>query len=126
MQLDHVNVRCSSLQASSDFFESVVGLKPGPRPPFNVPGCWLYDDSGRAVVHLLATLPASADPGPVDHVAFRCDNLSLPLKHLAGLGYECTPMVVPGTPIYQCFVTGPDGLQIEFQGPLPGQAVTSA
>jgi catechol 2,3-dioxygenase-like lactoylglutathione lyase family enzyme len=118
MLLDHVNVRCSDLQATAEFFASVVGLKAGPRPPFSIPGVWLYDTSGRAVVHLLVAPSPLGDVGPVDHVAFRFDDLGQQLQHLAGLGYRCAPTQVPGTAVHQCFVMGPDGLQVEFQGEL--------
>jgi catechol 2,3-dioxygenase-like lactoylglutathione lyase family enzyme len=120
MHLDHVNVRCSDVQATAAFFEAAVGLRSGPRPPFPVPGAWLYDDSGRAVVHLLRAPGPLGDLGPVDHVAFRYDDLGPQLQRLAGQGFRCTPVVVPGTAVYQCFVLGPDGLQVEFQGPWPG------
>jgi catechol 2,3-dioxygenase-like lactoylglutathione lyase family enzyme len=118
MHLDHVNVRCSDLQATAAFFESVVGLRSGPRPPFSMPGMWLYDETDRAVVHLLVAAAPLGDAGAVDHVAFRYDDLAPQLQHLAELGYPCAPVIVPGTSIHQCFVIGPDGLQIEFQGEL--------
>ena len=118
MQLDHVNVRWSDLQATIGFFESVVGLRAGARPPFPFPGCWLYDASGRAVIHLIATSAGLGEVGPVDHVAFRVDDLAPQLRHLRERGYKPVPVAVPGTAIQQCFVLGPDGLQIEFQGPM--------
>jgi catechol 2,3-dioxygenase-like lactoylglutathione lyase family enzyme len=118
MRLDHVNVRCSDLQATAAFFESVVGLKAGWRPPFSIPGLWLYDETGRAVVHLLLAATPLGDVGAVDHVAFRYDDLGPQLQHLASLGHRCETVQVPGTSIHQCFLLGPDRLQIEFQGEL--------
>jgi catechol 2,3-dioxygenase-like lactoylglutathione lyase family enzyme len=122
MRLDHVNVRCSDLQTTAAFLESVVGLKVGARPPFTIPGRWLYDEGGRAVMHLIDAPAALGECGAVDHVAFFYDDLDAQLRHLESLGHAFTLSEVPGTGIHQCFVIGPDGLQIEFQGPLKAAA----
>lgn len=117
MRLDHVNVRCTHLEETVRFLEGLVGLKRGWRPAFAFPGVWLYDDSGRAVVHLLQ---ANGDPGPagaVDHIAFYFDDLAPQVARQASLGYPADLQEVPGTSIRQCFVAGPDGLVVEIQGP---------
>lgn len=118
MKLDHVNIRCTDLDATRAFFEETVGLKPGWRPPFSMPGHWLVDTQGHAVAHLIAARQPLGDAGAVDHVAFRYDDLGPQLAHLQSLGYNPEPFAVPDTDIHQCFVTGPDGLRIEFQGVL--------
>jgi catechol 2,3-dioxygenase-like lactoylglutathione lyase family enzyme len=119
MRIDHVNVRCSQLDQTADFLCSVVGLRPGWRPAFAFAGRWLYDDSGRAVVHLVEARQAPGEAGAVDHVAFYYDDLGAQLRHLATQGHRLEPRAVPGTDIQQCFLVGPDGLQIEFQGRMP-------
>ena len=122
MRIDHVNIRCSDLQATASFLQAVAGLTVGPRPAFAFPGFWLYDESGRAVVHLVEAARAPVEGGAVDHVAFRCDDLADALRRLAALGHDCPPRRVPGTDIHQCFVRGPDGVQIELQGVLTDAA----
>jgi catechol 2,3-dioxygenase-like lactoylglutathione lyase family enzyme len=119
MRLDHVNVRCSRLDETVQFLERLVGLKRGWRPAFPFPGAWLYDDSGRAVVHLGQ---AGGEPGPagaVDHIAFYFDDLAAQLTRQTSQGFPVELRAVPGTSIRQCFVTGPDGLIVEIQGPAP-------
>ena len=54
----------------------------------------------------------------MDHVAFRYEDLGPQLERLRALGHHVEPVPVPGTDTQQCFVIGPDGVQIEFQGPL--------
>src|SRR4051812_30467778 len=49
--LDHYNVSTHKLNETVQFYENVLGLKNGPRPPFNFPGAWLYSE-GRPVLHL--------------------------------------------------------------------------
>ena len=40
--LDHINIETTDLGPSLRFYEEVLGLKPGWRPAFGVPGAWLY------------------------------------------------------------------------------------
>lgn len=117
MRLDHVNVRCTNLDETTLFLERLVGLKPGRRPPFPFPGAWLYDDTGRAVVHLLQARGEIGPAGAVDHIAFYFDDLAAQVARQVSLGYPAALQDVPGTSIRQCFVPGPDGLLVEIQGP---------
>ena len=66
--LDHATFRSADLSRTLDFYERLLGLQAGPRPPFGVPGLWLYA-SGQAVLHVLEGRPAGN--GPLDHVAFQ-------------------------------------------------------
>lgn len=117
MRLDHVNVRCSRLDETVRFLERLVGLKRGWRPAFPFPGAWLYDDSGRAVVHLGQVGDELGPAGAVDHIAFYFDDLPAQLARQTSLGFPAELRDVPGTSIRQCFVPGPDGLIVEIQGP---------
>ena len=117
MRLNPVNVRCTDLEETVRFLESLPGLKVGWRPPFPFPGAWLYDDTGRAVVHLLQASAAPGPAGAVDHVAFYFDDLDAQVARQVSLGYPAALKDVPGMSIRQCFVPGPDGLLVEIQGP---------
>lgn len=116
MQLDHVNVRCTDLEATRAFFEKIVGLKTGDRPDFPFPGYWLYGEGG-AVVHLVGSdmSKAALGKGTVDHFAFRGGDYAAQKAAIekAGLRYRETD--VPGAPLKQIFVAGPDGLTVELQ-----------
>ena len=71
--LDHYNVSTRKLGDTIRFYEEVLGLTNGPRPPFNFPGAWLYS-AGHPVLHLndisSTDKQQPADSGVIDHVAF--------------------------------------------------------
>ncbi|MFS2160923.1 VOC family protein [Pseudomonas sp. Pseusp122] len=77
MYLDHANIVTPNLAATASFFIDVLGLTIGPRPNFQVPGCWLYSD-GRPLIHLTQAtiaLPVGKTSPRIDHVALRLANL---------------------------------------------------
>jgi catechol 2,3-dioxygenase-like lactoylglutathione lyase family enzyme len=118
VQLHHVNIRARDIEATVAFYVGAVGLTEGERPPFGFPGAWLYDGTRPAVHLTLAAEPAGDAAPAVDHVAFAYDALDEALARLDGLNLRYTsPKLVPGTGIRQCFVTDPNGVTVELQGP---------
>ncbi len=114
MQLDHVNIHVYDLAAARDFLVRLLGVEVGWRPPFEVPGHWLYLD-GRAVIH---TWLKSQERGLgwVDHVAFGpCGDPGAKRAELQRFGYEFTEAGLVGTDIIQFFIHGPEGMKIELQ-----------
>lgn len=78
MYLDHANIVTPDLDATVHFFTDVLGFTSGPRPNFQVPGCWLYSD-GFPVIHLTQAtiaLPAGKTSPRIDHVALRVANMA--------------------------------------------------
>src|SRR3954470_9328416 len=57
--LNHYNLRAPRelMETLRAFYVEVVGLEPGPRPPFDSPGHWLYA-GGRPILHLSLAAPA--------------------------------------------------------------------
>ena len=47
-KLDHYNVSTRKLKETVQFYETVLGLNNGARPPFNFPGAWLYSEGHPA------------------------------------------------------------------------------
>ena len=42
-RIDHYSIRTLDVEASRKFYTEIIGLKVGPRPPFEFPGLWLYN-----------------------------------------------------------------------------------
>ena len=110
---DHVNVLTSNLAAMQTWYAEVLGLHAGPRPPFDIPGAWLYLGE-TPVVHLveLDNAPTGYDGVRIEHVAFRGQGYAGFCDTLATHGIEPTLGHVPGTDIVQVNIHDPDGNHI--------------
>ncbi len=119
MELDHINVYTSDLAGTVGFFENVLGLKTGYRPPFKFGGAWLYGSGDEpALVHLVEDASAGpGDTGPLDHVAFRATDLAALTARLDGANIAYDVRIIPGTGAHQVFFAAPFGLKIEVNFP---------
>ena len=76
--LNHYTILVQDLERTKDFYEDIVGLKAGDRPPLTFPGYWLYC-GGEPVVHLIGYRPedpkieGAPDTGRLDHIAFHAE-----------------------------------------------------
>jgi catechol 2,3-dioxygenase-like lactoylglutathione lyase family enzyme len=114
-RLDHVNIHTRDASAMIVFFETVLGVKEGHRPPFPNPGHWLYLD-GLPVIHLDAIQREGDFPaGMVNHVAFSLYEFEPALERIKATGYRHELHTIPGTDLGQIFVYGPEGVKIELQ-----------
>ena len=118
--LNHVNIRAGRALVAQlkDFYEGVVGLTAGWRPPFRSTGHWLYIDD-VPVVHLVEDEAVHASPGSrgpvVDHVSFSCAGLR---EFEALLERKAIPFrrtSVPETQLVQLVVVDPAGNAVELQ-----------
>ena len=116
-RLDHVNLRTTRLDEMVSWYEQVVGLKTGPRPPFEFAGAWLYagDD---AIVHLVA-VDAEPDDAPLklEHFALQANGLSDFLQSLERFDVPSKISAVPDFPIVQVNIWDPDGNHIHVDFP---------
>jgi len=130
VRLNHFLIRTEQLEKSREFFEGVVGLHVGQRPPFRFPGYWMYSENGHPIVHLatpggdqsevaryLGAQRAGAGTGCLDHVAFMCAGLATFERRLKQHGYDYFGRTVPDEGLHQLFVDGPDGIRFEFMFP---------
>lgn len=134
LSLNHVSIRTLDLDASRAFYEGVLGLQVGPRPPFPFPGLWLYAgdtaDTKNAVVHLIGIdrndseglkkylgdrdEASPAGTGAIDHVAFFATGLAEMRARLDRLGVTRRERSVPGLGLRQLFVDDPNGVVVEL------------
>jgi catechol 2,3-dioxygenase-like lactoylglutathione lyase family enzyme len=119
-KLDHVNVRTSQVDVMVRWYESVLGMRSGPRPDFPFPGAWLYCGD-HPCVHLVgvAAAPANQDP-KLEHFAFAASGLEGFLARLTRDRIRHETRRVPGLGIIQVNVWDPDGnhIHIDF---APGE-----
>lgn len=124
VSLNHVTIRTADLDGARRFYEDVLGLEAGERPPFSFPGLWLYAGDGTPVVHLVGTgAPGSGTgTGALDHVAFTARDLGATRRRLAGKGVSFTERTVPLLGMIQVFVNDPHGIRIELNFDVSEQA----
>jgi catechol 2,3-dioxygenase-like lactoylglutathione lyase family enzyme len=129
-ELEHVLVLSTDIEAARDFYERVVGLRIGDRPPLQFDGYWLYAgemsclhiaDRAQYAAHaqtmgLEVGEPgsAAAGGGAVDHIAFSAADYDAVSKRLARAGIEPVRNDVPGGGPRQFFFDDPDGLRVEI------------
>ena len=100
------------------FYGDVLGFKTGYRPPFSVPGCWLYLEE-NALIHVVQIdVPAKNDDPSVNHFAFFGSGLKNFLEHLRKLDVPYNVRVAPEIERHQVEVFDPDGNMFEvlFEG----------
>lgn len=112
----HVNTRSADVERTRAFYEQVIGLRVGDRPPFPFRGYWLYIGD-QAVLHLVQRADGDthhAGTGNLDHVAFFARDYAGMRQRLVDRGMTFREAVVPRDGTRQIFVKDPDGLTIEL------------
>lgn len=146
LSLNHFSIRTLDLEATRVFYEQVLGLTVGPRPPFPFPGLWMYrgdhGDLANAVVHIIGIDPNDPEglkgylgdrdasslqgSGAVDHVAFFAEGLRGMLARLREMGVPLRERTVPSIGLHQLFLDDPNGVVIELNYPAAEKAALEA
>ena len=117
IRLDHINIHADDLEAARDFLLAVLpDLKQGPRPPFGFKGYWLYLGE-QSIIHMQNRGQGMGGRGWIDHLAFGPFDFDAEKARLDAGGFTYTFGGIPGGPIRQLFVMGPEGLKLELQCP---------
>lgn len=122
--LNHYTIRPADLERTRAFYEDVLGLRVGDRPPLSFPGYWLYVGD-TPTVHLIGPRsddghPQAREPGPtglLDHIAFSCTGLAEMKGRLRRHGIEYRERVLPRDRQTQLFLFDPDGIAVELNYP---------
>ncbi|MDT4857225.1 hypothetical protein D3C80_1664460 [compost metagenome] len=114
-QFDHLAFNTLDGDGLQAAFAQLLGLTPGPRPPFPFPGRWLYLGD-QALVHVIERhdLPSTQ----LSHLALRTTQPAAQV--LAGVRASGLPHQVAQVPedgVWQIFVQLPGGLVLELDAP---------
>lgn len=130
-KLIHYAVRARDLEASRRFYEGILQLRAGFRPPFAFPGVWLYlgeDEADLGVVHLigggapealgdyLGDRPGGAGDGTggLDHIAFLAEDWPAFRARCDAAEVAYVERAVPALGLRQVFLTDPSGVTVEL------------
>lgn len=124
-QLDHVNIVTDRLGETADFYAALLELdrRDGPAPFRPDQMQWLFDASGRALVHLNSVdcdraydrvFERGAATGAVHHIAFKCTDHPAALARIRAMGCEYRTNRVESIGLDQIFVKDPNGVLLEL------------
>jgi len=119
-RIEHYNIHTTRLAETVAFYDRVLGMKAGDRPPFPFPGAWIYLGD-TPVLHLVDVSDGAREAragqhgtGVLDHIAFEAVDLAATRATLAREDVKWEERVVPRTGITQLFVVDPNGLTLEL------------
>lgn len=123
--LDHVNIITDQLDQTADFYARLLDLErrdgPPPLPPHQVQ--WMYDASGRAILHLNSVdcpraFDRSVEPGAltgaIHHVALNCSGFDEVTRRLEALGAEFRLNLIESIGLRQIFTPDPNNVLLEL------------
>ena len=118
-KLDHVNIHTANVDRLVEWYDRVLGMKAGKRPPFPFPGAWLYC-GGEPTIHLVGVEKQPQTSGlQLEHFAFSADGLKDFMERLKRENVRYDARKVPRSDGVQINVWDPDGnhIHIDFEGP---------
>jgi catechol 2,3-dioxygenase-like lactoylglutathione lyase family enzyme len=143
-RIDHYSIRTLDVEATRKFYTEIIGLRVGPRPPFDFPGLWLYNGDPPAdldhaqgnfgIVHVMGVdrdnpqalidYMGGANPdtqlgstGALDHVALAVTGRASMLERCRRNDVSYFERAVPVVGLHQVFIKDPNGITIELNFP---------
>jgi catechol 2,3-dioxygenase-like lactoylglutathione lyase family enzyme len=117
-KLDHVNIHTANVDRMVEWYDRVLGMRAGDRPPFPFPGAWLYC-GGEPTIHLVGVGKQPETTGlQLEHFAFSATGLKDFLARLQENSVRYDARKVPRSDGVQINVWDPDGnhIHIDFEG----------
>lgn len=117
--VDHVNIRTMDVATSAQFYVDIFDFefRHGPAV-MGQRGNWLYDSTGRPIIHFRVLEADTNSTGPIDHVALACSGKDDILERLRARNIEFAILenLLPG--VTQVFLKDPHGvgLELNFSG----------
>jgi catechol 2,3-dioxygenase-like lactoylglutathione lyase family enzyme len=122
--LDHVNIITADLEGTVRFYTELLELEPrdGPPPLTHENARWMYDESGRAILHInTLECPRAYDrevragpTGALHHVALRCSGYEEARARLSWRGIDHQLNDVAAVGLRQIFVLDPNQVLLEL------------
>ena len=108
--IHHVSLNVTDVDAATNFYVNVLGMRALPRPDLGFPGAWLA--SGEQEVHLLGI--ESTPPPKEQHFAFEVADIENTVATVREAGFKCSEVrQIPGV-CKQAFTHDPSGNMVEF------------
>ncbi|MCX7676435.1 MAG: VOC family protein [Alteraurantiacibacter sp.] len=123
--LDHVNIITDDLDGTARFYEELLGLERRDAPPPLTPQTaqWMYDDAGRAIIHINSLdcvraydreVTPGALTGALHHVALRLSGYEETLRRLKARGADYQENFVAAIGLRQIFTADPNNVLLEL------------
>ncbi len=114
LQLDHVALHVKDVQATSEFYQKVLGLKRMDRPNFSFNGAWLKLGEKQSL-HLIEGLERDViNSNRGDHFALLVDDIEAWAEHLVSLGVSHRGPKTRADGAFQIFIDDPDAHSVEL------------
>jgi catechol 2,3-dioxygenase-like lactoylglutathione lyase family enzyme len=122
--LDHINIITADLHGTARFYAEMFDLEArnGPPPLTRETAQWMYDNEGRAIIHInsldcVRTYEREVTPGPtgsIHHVARNCSGYDDVIARLDARGFEWQVNVIEAVGLRQVFTMDPNGVLLEL------------
>jgi catechol 2,3-dioxygenase-like lactoylglutathione lyase family enzyme len=122
-RIDHYSIRTLDVEASRRFYTEIIGLKVGPRPPFDFPGVWLYKgeppadldnpENNYGMVHVMG-VDRDNPQALIDYMGGACPDTQ---KDSTGALDHIALAVTGRAGLHQVFIKDPNGVTIELNFP---------
>ena len=121
-RIGHINIRTPLLEETLAFYERLMDLRRGDALTMTdqANNAWLFDDSGRAVVHVNKCpadeeVPAAGAPNRLNHVAFDIRDLPAMERRLEEMRLSFRKYPIETCPGLTLLVTqDPNGITLEL------------
>ncbi len=112
--LDHVNVRTINLEATVQFYQELLELQTGPRPPLASAGVWLYAGE-KPLIHVSVVSELPTGESALNHFALLITDYDAMRRRLLDHHLSFQEVETPAWGMRQIFVQDPNGVRIELQ-----------
>ena len=122
--LDHINIITADLDGTAVFYAELFNLERRNAPPPLTPQTaqWMFDDAGRAIIHINSldcarTFEREVTPGPtgsIHHIALNCSGHADMVERLDARGMAHQNNLVAAIGLRQIFTMDPNGVLLEL------------